>query len=106
VGKVGELSPADRSFVVTGAASAIGAETTAELMRRDAHVIGVDRNRVDEADDWRSVDLLERSSIADLVESLPFGLNGLAHKPSGLCSCSPQPYSSPMSSCSRTAILR
>ena len=79
MGWVEEASLADRTFVVTGAASGIGAETTAELMRRGAYVIGVDRTRVDEADEWRSVDLLERSSIADLVESLPSGLNGLAN---------------------------
>lgn len=74
-----EPSLANRTFVVTGAASGIGAETTAELMRRGAYVIGVDRTRVDKADEWRSVDLLERRSIADLVEDLPSGLNGLAN---------------------------
>lgn len=73
------MTLADRTIVVTGAASGIGAETAALLKREGAYVIGVDRHRAGEADEWRQADLLDRDSINDLVEGLPSGLHGLAN---------------------------
>lgn len=73
------MTLADRTIVVTGAASGIGAETAALLRREGAYVIGVDRHPAGEADEWRQADLLDRDSINDLVEGLPTGLHGLAN---------------------------
>lgn len=55
-----------RTFVVTGAASGIGAETTAWLKRQGAYVIGVDRHPVEGADEYRHVELLDPNSIKKL----------------------------------------
>lgn len=70
---------ADSTFVVTGAASGIGAETTVELKRQGAYVIGVDRHPVEGADEYRPVELLDPQSIEELADGLPEGLSGLAN---------------------------
>lgn len=68
-----------RTIVVTGAASGIGAETSVELRRRGAHVIGVDRNPVEVADEWIAADLGDLGSIESLVDALPSEMSGLAN---------------------------
>jgi len=70
---------AGRTFVVAGAASGIGAETTAWLRRQGAYVIGVDRHPVEGADEYLHVELLDPNSIKDLSDKLPSGLSGLAN---------------------------
>ncbi|MCP5085439.1 MAG: SDR family oxidoreductase [Rhodobacteraceae bacterium] len=68
-----------RTYIVTGVTSGIGAETCQALKSSGAKVIGVDRNKTDIADEFYLADLSEPDSIADLIECLPEGANGLAN---------------------------
>ncbi len=70
---------ANRSVIVTGAASGIGKETAAELRRRGATVIGVDRNPAPEVDEFFDVDLADPESIDRLIAELPSGADGLCN---------------------------
>ena len=68
-----------KTYIVTGAASGIGAETVRVLKDQGATVIGVDRNEADGVDSFFQADLSDAASIDALVEQLPDGVNGLAN---------------------------
>lgn len=70
---------AGRTIIVTGAASGIGRETAAELRRRGANVVGVDRNPAPDVDAFYQVDLSQPRAIDQLVERLPGGAHGLCN---------------------------
>ena len=69
----------NKTYIVTGAASGIGAETTRHLQAQGAKVIGVDRNEAVDADSFFQVDMSDPTSIDALVAGLPEGVNGLAN---------------------------
>jgi NAD(P)-dependent dehydrogenase (short-subunit alcohol dehydrogenase family) len=69
----------DRTYIVTGVASGIGAETCRMLRAQGARVIGVDRTETNNADVFFQADLSDPNSIAELVDKLPEGTNGLAN---------------------------
>lgn len=69
----------NKTFIVTGAASGIGAETTSYLQAQGAKVIGVDCNKAPNADSFFQVDMSDPASIETLVARLPDGINGLAN---------------------------
>lgn len=69
----------DKTIIVTGAASGIGKETAAELKRQGAAVIGIDRNRCDDVDEFFEVDLADLAAIDALAAGLPAGANGLCN---------------------------
>lgn len=73
------MSLAGKTIVVTGAASGIGQASSKELKRQGATVIGVDRNPVEDLDDWKKTDLAEPGLIDALVDELPAGISGLAN---------------------------
>lgn len=73
------MSLSDRTYIVTGAASGIGRETSLELMRRGARVIGVDKDDADHVDAFYRVDLVDPVSIDELVDRLPGGAHGLCN---------------------------
>ena len=68
-----------QSYVITGVASGIGAETVNQLRSQGAKIIGVDRNPSDNCDEFYQADLSNPDSIASLVKDLPSGTNGLAN---------------------------
>lgn len=68
-----------RTYIVTGVASGIGAETCKTLQSQGARVIGVDRTETDNADEFFQADLSDPRSIAALIKALPAGANGLAN---------------------------
>lgn len=68
-----------RTYIVTGVASGIGAETCKVLRAEGARVIGVDRTETDNADAFFQADLSDPGSVAALVKELPKGTNGLAN---------------------------
>ncbi|MEQ8345035.1 MAG: coniferyl-alcohol dehydrogenase [Sneathiellaceae bacterium] len=68
-----------RTYIVTGVASGIGAESSRLLRALGAKVIGVDRHDTDNADELFLADLSDPGAIADLVDRLPAGTNGLAN---------------------------
>ena len=68
-----------RTVIVTGAASGIGRETTAEVRRRGASVIGVDRNPAEDVDQFFKADLGDPDSIDRLIAALPEGVDGLCN---------------------------
>lgn len=68
-----------KTVVVTGAASGIGLATAADLRRRGAVVIGVDRHRAPDVDRFFECDLTERAAIVDLINALPTGADGLCN---------------------------
>ena len=70
---------AGKTVIVTGVASGIGKETGAELVRRGARVIGVDRCDAPDLDETYICDLSDRAEIDDLVEALPGGADGLCN---------------------------
>jgi len=73
------MSLTGKTIIVTGVASGIGKETAAELKRRGATVIGIDRNASDEVDEFFQADLSDPDSIDALVTELPNGASGLAN---------------------------
>jgi len=68
-----------KSYIVTGAASGIGAETVRVLKAQGATVIGVDRNEASGVDRFFQADLSDAASIDGLVSDLPDGVDGLAN---------------------------
>lgn len=68
-----------QTIIVTGAASGIGAETVRLLKSNGATVIGVDRNPVEECDQYFRADLSNPKSINELVERLPSNIDGVAN---------------------------
>lgn len=70
---------ANKTIIVTGAASGIGASTCELLKSQGARVIGVDRNPAEGVDQFFEADLSDPVSIDDLVAALPDGANGLAN---------------------------
>ncbi|MEO1115876.1 MAG: SDR family NAD(P)-dependent oxidoreductase, partial [Pseudomonadota bacterium] len=68
-----------KTFIVTGAASGIGAETCRLLKEQGATVIGVDRNETGNADRFYKADLADPASIDALIAELPEGTDGLAN---------------------------
>lgn len=68
-----------KTFIVTGVASGIGAETARLLKSQGARVIGVDRTETDIADAFYQADLGDPASIDALVAALPEGADGLAN---------------------------
>lgn len=73
------MSLTGKTVIVTGAASGIGEETAAEVRRRGAYVIGVDRNPAPDVDHFFKVDLSDPDSIDRLVAELPAGADGLCN---------------------------
>lgn len=73
------MDVAGKTVIVTGAASGIGAETSAELHRRGATVIAVDRKPAPDSDVFFEADLGEPASIDRLVGLLPDGADGLCN---------------------------
>ncbi|MES2613219.1 MAG: coniferyl-alcohol dehydrogenase [Pseudomonadota bacterium] len=70
----------DKTFVVTGASSGIGAETARQLRAQGARVLGVDvRSPSVGSRDFLQADLGNRASIDRLVAGLPPGIDGLAN---------------------------
>jgi len=71
---------AGKTFIVTGAASGIGAASAALLRAQGASVIGVDiRGPAADCDRFVAADLSERGSIDRLVQTLPAGAHGLVN---------------------------
>lgn len=68
-----------KTYIVTGVASGIGAETCRLLKAQGATVIGIDRNETDAADQFFQADLSDPTSIDALITNLPAGTNGLAN---------------------------
>jgi len=68
-----------KTYIVTGVASGIGAETCRLLKAQGATVIGIDRNETDAADKFFQADLSDPTSIDALSTKLPAGTNGLAN---------------------------
>lgn len=68
-----------KTYIVTGAASGIGAETAKVLKDHGARVIGVDRNEAIGVDAFFQADLSDPTSIDALVAQLPEGVDGLAN---------------------------
>ncbi|MGH1464885.1 MAG: coniferyl-alcohol dehydrogenase [Cognatishimia sp.] len=68
-----------KTYIVTGAASGIGAETAKVLKAQGAKVIGVDRNEAAGVDQFFQADLSDPASVDALVAALPEGANGLAN---------------------------
>ena len=68
-----------KTFIVTGVASGIGAETCRVLKQQGARVIGVDRHETTNADEFFQADLSDPASIDALIAALPEGTNGLAN---------------------------
>lgn len=88
----------DKTIVVTGCASGIGLETTHELRRQGATVIGVDRNATDAADSFIKADLSDAAGVDQLVGELPDGLDGL-------CNIAGLPPTAPASAVLRVNVL-
>ena len=68
-----------KTYIVTGAASGIGAETVKVLKGQGATVIGVDRNEASGVDQFFQADLSDAASIDGLVADLPHAIDGLAN---------------------------
>ncbi|MCR9138767.1 MAG: coniferyl-alcohol dehydrogenase [Alphaproteobacteria bacterium] len=68
-----------KTYIVTGVASGIGAETSHALRSQGARVIGVDRHETDNADTFLQADLADPDSINALLAALPESVNGLAN---------------------------
>tara|TARA_B110000902_G_scaffold129871_1_gene151162 strand:- start:38 stop:307 length:270 start_codon:yes stop_codon:yes gene_type:complete len=69
----------DKTYILTGVASGIGAETCLLLKAQGATVIGVDRTETANADQFSAADLSDPASIDALIAALPAGVNGLAN---------------------------
>lgn len=69
-----------KTIVVTGASSGIGAECADALRSAGAFIIGVDRNQCsDSLDRFVPVDLCEAESIAQCIEEIGGGIDGLCN---------------------------
>ena len=68
-----------KTFIVTGAASGIGAETCRLLKEQGATVIGGDRNETGNADRFFRAELADPAAIDALIAELPDGTDGLAN---------------------------
>ena len=68
-----------KTYIVTGVASGIGAETCKVLKSQGAKIFGVDRNETDNADEFFQADLSDPASIDALIAALPSNTNGLAN---------------------------
>ena len=69
-----------KKIIVTGVASGIGQETAKNIKALGGYVIGVDRNETsDHVDAFFQADLSDKTSIDQLVASLPSGADGLAN---------------------------
>ncbi len=74
------MSLLNKTIVITGVSSGIGAEVARTARAQGAHVIGVDRN--DPAlsvDQFIQADLGETAAIDDLVAALPAGIDALCN---------------------------
>lgn len=69
----------DRTIVVTGCASGIGAATAATLRGRGAAVIGLDLRRPTSDLEFVEVDLADPDSVADAVQRIPGRIDGLVN---------------------------
>lgn len=69
----------NKTIVVTGAASGIGAATAAVLQDRGAEVIAVDRHPMPGFARQHRADLGDAEAIDGLIATLPVGLDGLAN---------------------------
>ena len=70
----------NKTIVVTGAASGIGAATARLLAQQGANVIGVDRNQpAEQVGEFLQADLSDPASIDHLISRLPTGIHGLAN---------------------------
>jgi len=70
----------EKTIIVTGAASGIGAETAKQLKAAGAIVIGLDRNKPKgHVDQYIEIDLSDPVSIANAVAEIPNGINGLCN---------------------------
>ena len=68
-----------RTYIVTGVASGIGAESSRVLRAAGATVIGVDLNETDNCDQFFQSDLSDPTSIDAVAAALPDGTDGLAN---------------------------
>lgn len=69
----------NRTYVVTGAASGIGAETVRVLRSLGARVIGIDRQETKDVDQFVEADLSNHKSLMNAVVQMPTGIDGLAN---------------------------
>ncbi|TCB73335.1 coniferyl-alcohol dehydrogenase [Acinetobacter sp. ANC 4173] len=70
----------NKTIVVTGAASGVGAATATLLAAQGANVISVDINRPAHlVGEFFQADLSDQESIDQLIEALPLGIDGLAN---------------------------
>ena len=69
----------NRTYVVTGAASGIGAETARFLRDHGARVIGIDRHEATDVDLFIEADLSQTTSMLEAVNKVPSGIDGLAN---------------------------
>lgn len=70
----------NKTIIVTGVSSGIGAETARLLRAQGARVLGVDvRTPADGAHDFYQADLGARMDLDRLVEAMPHGIDGLAN---------------------------
>lgn len=68
-----------KTIVVTGAASGIGKAVAFDLMERGVSVIGVDKEPAPGQDAHLQADLSSATSVEDVVEELPAGIDGLCN---------------------------
>jgi len=70
----------NKTIVITGVSSGIGAETTRKVRAHGARVIGVDiKDPMLTVDQFIKADLGEEASIDELIEALPDGVDGLCN---------------------------
>lgn len=69
----------NKRIVVTGAASGIGQATAEYCKKQGAYVIGLDRNEVQGTDEYIQVDLSNSESIANAINKIDGGIDGIAN---------------------------